>query len=79
MGLLAQQLPACAVVIIPPDEFTRGICSLNAKLLGQDKWKMHYTERDILRVPEMSARGDMSVGRGIKSVLYLQVAAGISF
>lgn len=30
------------LVIIPPDEFTWGICSLNAKLSGQDKWKMHY-------------------------------------
>lgn len=33
---------ACALVIIPPDEFSWGICSLNAKLSGQDKWKMHY-------------------------------------
>jgi len=56
MDLLAQQLQAYALVIIAPDEFAWGTCSLNAKLLGQDKEKMHYMERDILRVPEMSVR-----------------------
>lgn len=79
MDLLAQQLLPYVLVIIPPDEFTWGICSSNAKLSGQDKWKMHYMERDTLRVPEMSARGDMSIGSGIKPFLYLRVAAGISF
>lgn len=80
MDLLAQQLPAWAlVIIIPPDEFTWGICSLNAKLLGQDNWKMHYVEHDMPRVPETSAGWDMFTGRGKKSLLYLQVVAEISF